>query len=502
MWSYAGAVVRTVSQLAFGVVLARILGPQPFGLMAVAWLVIGWGYLIADFGFGAALVQMKTISENQVRFVFTIQVLIGAAMTGVTAASAGLIARVFDQPDLVLVIRVISLTFLAQTLGQTAQSLLKRDLDFRSLQGAHIFSYILAYGIVGIPLAYLGLGVWSLVIAQLSQTMLSTIFVYAKTRHPVGPLLVEPHASKLFKFGSQVVGNNLINLATQSMDTFFVGRFFGIVALGLYNRSYTLLSTPTVSFVSLLQGVLFPTYSRFQGDDTTLKRGYLASVGAITLLTLPVFFGVAVVPQTVIEGMYGERWSAAIPLLVPLAMAMPFHALMAMAGPLMYGKGRPGIELRIQAAVAVLLLLTMVLVSRFTVVMLAWSVLLIYIIRCALITSAALRLVSGSWREILTSVLGGLFLLFATVPVLFGTDRILLNQSVPPEIRLCIDVFAAAVIVILLIVRFPRLALSAELGWALARFAEGAPPFVRRLLKGLRLVEQRQFMGAKGEGET
>jgi PST family polysaccharide transporter len=104
-WNYGGAVVRAVSQLAILVVLTRLLGPQPFGLVAVAWLVVGFGNLVADFGFGAALVQRRTISGSEIRYAFTMQVLIGACLTMIVAGSAGLIGRILDNPEVVPVIR-------------------------------------------------------------------------------------------------------------------------------------------------------------------------------------------------------------------------------------------------------------------------------------------------------------------------------------------------------------------------------------------------------------
>jgi len=158
-WNYAGALARAVCQITIMIVLARLLGPEPFGLVAIAWLLIGVGTLISDFGFGAALVQRAAISPDEVRYVFTVQMLLGVGYTVLVAGSADLLAYFFEQPELVPVVRALSFVFLVQAFGQTAVNLLRRDLDFKGLQLSQVLSYVLAFVLLGIPLAYLGLGV-------------------------------------------------------------------------------------------------------------------------------------------------------------------------------------------------------------------------------------------------------------------------------------------------------------------------------------------------------
>lgn len=480
-WNYAGALTRTVCQFAVVVVLARILGPEPFGVVAAALLVVSLGNLVADFGLGAALVQRKSISEEEIRYVFTVQVLIGIALTVVVASSSGLVARVFGQMDLVPVVRVLSLMFVTQALGQTAFSLLRRQLAFKGLQLAQVLSYILAFVLLGIPMALLGFGVWSLVIAQLCQVALYASLAYLQVRHSLRPLLRFSDAS-LFGFGFKVVGTNVLNWSIISLDSLFVGRFFGMVELGLYNRAYTLLVTPMNNIVIVLQGVLFAASSRSQDEDSALKRGYLAAVGAMALVILPVFGTVAFVPRTVIEGLYGARWVSAAPLLVPLALAVCFHAMMAVAGPVVLGKGRAGKELTVSALVAVLFLAVLLVTSQMSVVALAWGVFAVYVVRFLLMTSVVLRLVGGSWREVLQALRGGLLTFTATAPIVLGVDTILGLIGTEPFLRLLAATAAGAAMVALLLVALPRLLFAKELVQALGFIAHKLPPLLRRLL--------------------
>ena len=475
-WNYGGTLVRSGAQILIGIVLARILGPEPFGLVAIAWIVISLGYLVADFGFEAALVQRQILSNDEVRYTFTLQVLIGLGLTALVYGSASLIAQVFKQPEIVPVLQVLSLIFVFQSLGQTATSLLKRNLDFRSVQMGQVLSNVVSYVLLGIPLAYMGFEVWSLAIAQLSQSLMYALVTYFRVRHPIKPLL-KIHAAGFFGFGMKVTITNLVNWMISNMDNVFVGRFFGAVSLGLYSRTYVLMNTPTNNLVAMLQGILFSAYSKTQDDLAKLKRVYLASVSIIATIALPVFGSIAVVPHTVIEGVYGKNWLNAVPFLVPLALAMPFFALMALAGPLIWGKGKVERELRVQAIVAALFIVVLSVTSKISVVAMAWGVFAVYVVRFIFMTKEVLQVTGASWQEILISMRGSVLILIVAASVVSGTDAILVPyDAISSLIRLIIDAFAAATAAFLLFLALPRVVLSPETIWVSNRFLQSLPP--------------------------
>jgi len=486
-WGYGGTAVKVVSQMLIGIVLARLLGPEPFGLVAVSWLVIGLGGLVSDFGFGAALVQRKTISEEEIRYAFTIQVLIGIGLTLIVAIAATPIALIFNQHQVVPVLRALSLIFFIQAFSQTAVSLLRRNLDLKGIQLAQVMSYTLSYIVLGIPLAFLGFGVWSLIAAQLSQSLLYTAFTYLRARHPVKPLFNT--SVGLFSFGSKVMGTNILNWSIQNMDNAFVGKFFGVASLGLYSRTYTLMVMPLNSIVTVLQGVLFPAYSKAQEETETLKRAYLASVGVIAMIVLPLFGSIAIIPHTVIEGLYGEKWLGAVPILVPVALAMPFLAIMALAGPLIWGKGKVGKELVIQAITAMLFVLVLLVTSKISLVTLAWGMFGVYVVRFFLMTRAVLRLVGASWFRMLVTLRGGVLISAGTALAAIGMDSATLSYNVSSPIRLLGDVSAAGAALFLTFLLIPKYLITEEIAWLFGRFSNKIPQAFRSLLARVRLVE-------------
>ena len=483
-WNYLGVIARTVSSLAIGIVLAHLLGPVPFGQVAVAWFVIGLGTLLANFGFGSALIQSEKLSEEDVRFVFTVQMGLGIALSLALALSAHWVSWLFRQPEVALVIAVMGLFFVLQAFGQTAASLLRRRLAFKELQMAQVSSYLVGYIVFGIPLAYLGLGVWSLVIAQLSQVLIYSAYSYAKAQHSLVPLL-RWRRDSLMRFGIKVICTNVLNWVIVSLDRVFISRSFGTANLGLYDRSQTLMSTPVMTLLSALQTVLFSTYSRAQDREAGLRRVYLASITVVAFLLLPTCLAIAFVPHTVIEGLYGQRWSAAAPLLVPIALAMPLHAMMGLAGPPLWGLGKVERELRVEGVVVIWTVLTVLVTSRISIYAIAWGFLGICFVRFVLLTVAVAKPLRVSAQDIIGALRGVALLAVCTVVAVRVADTLLLGFGVQTVIRLAADSVTGLSTLLVCLLGIPAIFNNARLFWTddvlwlMGKLHIALPKFVR-----------------------
>ncbi len=482
-WDYIGAVARSGSQFAIGIILARLLGPEPFGLVAVALLAIGLGALIADFGLASALVQRKSVSGDDIRVVFTAQVVVGVLLTVGIYLLSGRIAAYFHRPDAIPVLQAMSLMFVLKSFGQTAAALLRRDLDFKRAQLAQFSSYIAGYVLLGLPLAFLGLGVWSLVIAQLVQAGLNSVVVYAMVRHPVLPYF-RSSENGLFDFGIKVVVSNLGSWGIANLDSALIGRNFGVISLGLYSRAFNLLSNPMGVLVTSLQGVLFSVSARIQDNKPALLRTYLGVLGAMGFICFPLFAAVAVVPGTVINGVYGEKWMAAAPLLVPLSLAMPIHALLALGGPVMTGMGRAGQEMWIQFVALVFFVLVLWWTSSYSIEAIAWSVFAIYLLRFGLITAVTLRLVHGTWNAVAHTLAGPILLGIFAAAITFEADTFMRHFALPPLLQLVIVALIGGSITALAFIMLRRSMSSQPVAWLFGEAAARLPKTIRSLLQG------------------
>ncbi|TXT25662.1 MAG: polysaccharide transporter PST family [Gallionellaceae bacterium] len=476
-WNYLGALVRAGAQFVLGIVLARMLGPEPFGLVAIAWLILSLGNLVADFGLAAALVQKKTISGRDIRYVFTLQMLAGMVMASAIVLAAPWIAGFFNNAEAVPVLRAMGCLFVVQAAGQTATALLRREMDFKPLQMYGVGSYLFSYAGIGLPLAWGGAGVWSLVAAQASQAVIYSVAVNLHVRHSWRPAF-KADAGGMALFGSKIMASNLTSWSISNLDSTIVGRVFGTVDLGLYNRGMNLVSSPMNAFTSTLQGVLFPAYSRANGDVASARRAYLASVGLIAALLVPAFAAVAAIPDTVIAGMYGEQWMRAAALLTPLALAMPVNAVLAVGGPLMSGLGAVGRDAAAQAACAVILAGAVWQASHVSLETVAWAVLGVYLLRAALISHLALGLVAGTWRQVARALIGPLALGLLAALLARSADGLLVELVSGPLLRLCVDIGFTGGVIGILLLWFGRYLLAAESVAVAAKIAAKLPaPF-------------------------
>jgi O-antigen/teichoic acid export membrane protein len=323
--------------------------------------------------------------------------------------------------------------------------------------------------------------VWSLVWAQIAQRTLFTAQVLIRAKHSLKPLM-SLKAGGLAAYGGKVMGTNLLNWTIANVDSGFVGKAFGSMALGLYNRALVLVSVPVTNLMIVLQHVLFSAYSRAQDRRDALKRAYLTSVAMIALLLGPLFVSVAAAPSSVILGLYGEEWRAAVPILTPLALAMPFHAVMGLAGPLVWGTGRVEVELRIQAAVALALVAVLMALSGTSAVQLAWGVLAVYVLRCLTITGALVRITQIPLRAIARSLRGPLVASIVTGVLVWIVETVLRDSLVSPIGRLALDFVVVAAGYSLLLRGFPGFFFPEETSWALSRAAEASPPELRWLV--------------------
>lgn len=460
-WNYLGTLVRIGMQFLLGIVLARLLGPEPFGLVAIAMLIIGLGNLIADFGLAAALVQQKTITDRDVRYVFTLQMLVGIAITSAILLAAPWIASYFHSEEALPVLRTMGCMFLIQAAGQTATAMLRRNMNFKPLQIIGLGSYLFCYVLIGLPLAWGGYGVWALVAAQISQAAVYSVAVNLHTRHSWRPTF-KPDASGMFLFGSKTMASNLTSWGISNLDSAIVGRVFGVVDLGIYNRAMNLVSSPMGAFTSTLQGVLFPAYARTNGQVDQARRAYLASVGLIAALLIPAFAAVAAIPDTVIAALYGERWMQAAMLLTPLALAMPVNAILAVGGPLLSGLGAAGKDALAQALCVVILVVAVWLAAGVSLVVVAWTVLGVYLLRALLVTYLALGIVAGTWGQFVRALTGPFALGVLAALLTWATDALLLKIVTSPLLRMLIDIAFAATAIGALLLWFGRHLLSIE----------------------------------------
>lgn len=331
-WVYTSTAVGALMQLVYTAVMGRLLEPADFGLIAMALVVLRFGTYFARMGVGQALIQKAELDDEDIRVGFTTSVLLGLAF-GLAIVMAAPLAGVFFETDAVVpVVRVLALSFVLDSLARVSMSLLRRALRFRALALIEFVSYPVAFLGVGIGMAAMGFGVWSLVGAQLTQVALKAMLAFAAARHPLTPSLRWDRMRVLYGYGSRVSVISFLEFIGSSLDTLIIGRLAGQHRLGHYNRAYLLVNLPFEQIVTGLSRVLFPAFSRIHEDRARLLGAYRSAVGAIAAVLLPTAAGLAVAAPEVVRVLLGPQWDLAARILPALAFAAATNFLSHVGG--------------------------------------------------------------------------------------------------------------------------------------------------------------------------
>lgn len=437
LWSGLASIVRFGLVLISQVVMARLLGPEQFGLFATSLVVVFFSSYFAEIGLAYGLIQKKTVDDADIRFVFTWQAILGAAVCAIVYFGAPLFAAFFGDDRLIPLLRLLSITCLLNALSATASALLKRGMNFKVTNLANVVSYGVGFILVGMPLALSGVKAEALVIAYLVQVCLSLAILYNAQRHAVRPMFWHPEARGMLRFGGTVLSTNLLNWALTSLDRVVIGRMLSITAVGLYSTASNIVNMPAMTLASMLQPVLYSASSSVQNDRERVRSGLYKMCGFVLVFLMPMFVSIAAVAPTFVQALYGSKWADSAVVLVPLALSIPAYLLFAMSTPALWTTGDTGAEFRLQVPLAIAWAIALVGVAYLgSLTVLAWAVLGFYCMRGAIILRAALRAVDGEFSAILGPMATGVMLSAGVAACVWAVDRLCTGATFAPIVLL------------------------------------------------------------------
>ena len=331
-WTTLAMVTNVGFNLGYTAVMARLLAPSAFGLIAMAQIAIRFLSYFAQLGVSPALVQKPELSERDIRAALTLSVGINAMLFGLMWLLAPLAAGFFGNPEVVPILRGLSAAFLFSGFSVISLGLLRRNLKFKQLAVVEIVSYILGYGVVGIGSALNGFGVWSLVFAVIGQEAITLAASYAFVRHSLRPVFAWADIRHFLHYGGKYSVIGFLEYIGANVDSLLIGRWYGETALGFYNRAQMLVKLPMYHVGNTITKVLFPVLSSAQADKQKMASAYLA--GWVLIGSLASSISLALVPAAsdAVLTLLGPQWTAAIPLVEIAALAVPFAFLTVLSG--------------------------------------------------------------------------------------------------------------------------------------------------------------------------
>lgn len=395
--------------LATTIVLARLLSPQEYGLVALALVLMSYAETIADAGVAQALVYLPRTGIIA-RSALLISVLLGLALASAAVLAAPLIARLFNLPDVAPLVQVLGLSVLATSCGAVPEALLRRDLLFKQLTAAPVIRAA-TMGTITLLLAFGGHGAWSLAVgtAAGSVAYAATCWFLVRGRAPWQIWRVGKDALRAnMKYGAPVAGSNLLARLIFDVDYLIIGLLLGAQALGFYTLAFRLPEALILNIFFVLSTVLFPLYAQVRSDPERLRDGYLKSVQIQSLYGVSAGVGLAVLAPILIPLLFGEKWMDAVLPLVFLALYAAARSLGAGANDVYKALGRPGLSIGISVVRIVILVPALLVATQWGIIGVACAQLVVAVLFACGMQAVAAKVIQIRARRLWRAVVPGL----------------------------------------------------------------------------------------------
>jgi len=462
-WGAFSTIAVTGFQLVFMAVMARLLDPANFGLVAIANVSLRFFSYFAQLGTAPAIIQKPKLEEGDIAAALTVSLGISSLFFGLALITAPLFESFFQMPGLSAIIRVLSINFVIGGFSVVSVGLLRKNAAFRALAIIEVVSYVIGYGLVGLSAAYYDMEVWALVAAFMTQTTLTALLSYAVIRHPLNLRHSAAQRRHFFSYGGRYSVIGFIEFLTSNLDALVVGKLLGAAPAGFYSRAMLLANLPVQQPANILTKALFPIMSSIgnQHDkqiislqlSTLLVGSYAFAAGA----------GIFVAAPDIVKVLLGNKWLDAIPILEMLSWSVGPIYISHVAGVTMDSMNKLNIKLRIQLTMLILLVgLMLLLAPTGRALDIAVAVVVTEWVRVGILAIKLTRILRISFKEVLLISLCIAIISISSGSMIWITVE-LLSPAFTNTIRLCAEILAGAIGLLMggVITRYIAIKLSA-----------------------------------------
>ncbi len=377
-WLMYGKSAIRVFQFAFGIVLARLLMPEDFGMLVTMQIFTGLAGYFSGGGMGQALVQAKHVTPRHYQVVFTLQLATGILVYLGFFLISPWFANWFDTPLYRDLLRVSALTFLLRPVANVNNAKLHRDMRFKE-QSATQFVSSLITGVTSIILALVGMGVWGLVIAGILGSIINTLLLLWVARQKPEFAIDMEIARSLGAYGVKVSANDIIAYLSKQVSNLIISRFLGAASVGLFNKAFSLKSIPDDIILGSAYQTVFRALSKVQDDRGKSQYLFYRSIAILALYTWPIYMGLCWVAHPLIYVLYGTKWVAASEPLRVLSLVGFSYCIGYQCGAVVAAQNKLGRELIIQTEQLILLALACFVGMNWGITGVAWAMIPVHI---------------------------------------------------------------------------------------------------------------------------
>lgn len=339
-WQLLNVILFALIQLFFYGFFARVLPKSDFGVIAIANVFIGLASLLTESGLGAALIYKQDTTDGHYAVAFLSNLIIGILFWALLFFLAKPIASFYKNDQLLPVLRVLSFNFVLQSFGSVSDFLLQKKMQFKSIFIIEVSANLIS-SVAGILAAlFLHLGIWALIYSMLMLTMLNSIgyFIFNKQKIAFRGFS-KLYFSDLFSFGAGLTLVRISNFFTTNGINSFIGKLISMDSLGVYERTFKIMTLPGNYLGNVLDKVMFPSMSRFNDDDSKLYEYYKKGLAFVNAIMFPVTLLLILFSREVVYIILGSTWLNTVLSLRILFLCLLFRVSIRMCDSVLRAKG-------------------------------------------------------------------------------------------------------------------------------------------------------------------
>lgn len=439
-WNAIGQVLGQAIRFGVSIVLARLLAPEDFGLLAMVVAITGFLGTFQSLGTLGIVIQTKDLSPLLLNSLYVVNITMGLLLAGLLAVAGPLLATLYGNSQVTLVAQVSGVNFVILSFGLVPKALVHRRMRFDRLVQIE-FAASVAQSIVAVILAGLGAKVWALVAGGLAQSIaFSTLYHFSSAQLRLRFCWSE--VRNVMRFGLSLTGSHILDHWVANADKLIVGRFLGATLLGYYSQAWSFYTMPITSITNLVNQVMFPALSRIQDDDKQLRQTLLRSTGGIAFVTFPMMAGLGIVAQPAVLSVLGGKWAPIIPLIMIFCPSGIIHSVTGMNGNVLLAKRRSDLLLWWNLGSGAVTVASFLLGLPWGIVGVAAAYSITMIPLCCLSCLITFRLIKLSFVEWLASLRGYAIATAVMASVVFACRLTLENRGYEPPFVLVLSVLA------------------------------------------------------------
>lgn len=404
VWKFMERMSSQIVNLIVQVVLARIIDPKDFGMLAIMIVFVNVATIFVQKGLSSSIIRKKNADEKDYNTAFITSFIIAVLIYIIIFIAAPFIADVYHLYELKNGLRVISISLLFGALYCIQNAIMVRELKFRAIFVRGLISSVFS-GIVGIGLALKGMGVWALIIQTLVNQIMLCITAWNKIDWRPKMQFSRGRLNEILSFGGRILVSEILSYSVESIRTLFIGVKYSSEQLSYYDRGQTYPATLMRGIYDTIGGVLLPVFSRKQDNVEQLSSYFSKTLSVIMFIVTPFFIGFAAVADTLIRILLTDKWEPAIPFVIIFCMAQLAQPVQGICRQLIYAKGDSKVVLKIEIIKDVISLLLLFLFLPFGPIAIAISFLISMYLAAFIMLIAAVKSINITLKKIIICIL-------------------------------------------------------------------------------------------------